>query len=155
MQSFTAISLYAGILLERPAEFYCYFLNKCGAEHIEGQSFTAISLYSGILIKRPLNKGTAEQTFTVISQRFTAISLYAGILLERALNKGTAEQIEGYVASVFKAEFYCYFAVCGNTAGKACRILLLFRYMREYCFKGLFEIPPHKAFPHFPFNTRV
>ncbi|KAK2081653.1 hypothetical protein P7K49_039764 [Saguinus oedipus] len=35
------------------------------------------------------------------------------------------------------------------------KLLLLFRYMREYCFKGLFEIPPHKAFPHFPFNTRV
>ncbi|KAK2081626.1 hypothetical protein P7K49_040496, partial [Saguinus oedipus] len=49
-----------------------------------------------------------------------------------------SEQIEICVASVFKAEFYCYFVICGNTAGKAC-----------------FEISPQKAFADFPFNTRV
>ncbi|KAK2081611.1 hypothetical protein P7K49_040461 [Saguinus oedipus] len=90
-QSFTAISQYAGILLERP-------MNKCKAE----QSFTAIYLYAGILLERPLNKCNAEQRFTAISlyvgillerpAEFYNISLYAGILLERPLNKDTAEQ---------------------------------------------------------------
>ncbi|KAK2081646.1 hypothetical protein P7K49_039757, partial [Saguinus oedipus] len=119
-QSFTAISVYAGILLERP-------LNKCKAEH---QISSAISLYVGILLGRPLNKGTAEQSFTAISlyagilpertaefycyflnkckaeQSFTAISLYSGILIKRPLNQGTAEQIEGYDSSlnICKAE---------------------------------------------------
>ncbi|KAK2094924.1 hypothetical protein P7K49_026340, partial [Saguinus oedipus] len=35
------------------------------------------------------------------------------------------------------------------------RVLLLFRYMWEYCWKGLFEISLQKAFPDIPFNTRV
>ncbi|KAK2081232.1 hypothetical protein P7K49_040302 [Saguinus oedipus] len=42
-KSFTGVSLYAGILLERPHK-------KCTAE----QSFTAISLNAGILLERPL-----------------------------------------------------------------------------------------------------
>ncbi|KAK2081533.1 hypothetical protein P7K49_039603, partial [Saguinus oedipus] len=33
---------------------------------------------------------------------------------------------------------YCYFVICGNSAGNAC-----------------FEMTPQKAFPDFPFNTRV
>ncbi|KAK2081228.1 hypothetical protein P7K49_040298, partial [Saguinus oedipus] len=49
-----------------------------------------------------------------------------------------SEQIEICVVSVFKAEFYCYFVICGNTAGKAC-----------------FEISPQKAFADFPLNTRI
>ncbi|KAK2081454.1 hypothetical protein P7K49_040360 [Saguinus oedipus] len=36
------------------------------------------------------------------------------------------------------AEIYCYFVICGNTAGNAC-----------------FEISPQKAFSDFPYNTRV
>ncbi|KAK2081651.1 hypothetical protein P7K49_039762 [Saguinus oedipus] len=80
-QSFTAISLYSGILMKRP-------LNKGTAE----QSFTGISLYSGILLERPLNKCKAEEIEGYVA----------------SLNKGTAEQTEGYASSVFKAEFYCY-----------------------------------------------
>ncbi|KAK2081717.1 hypothetical protein P7K49_039981 [Saguinus oedipus] len=38
----------------------------------------------------------------------------------------------------YSAEFYCYFVICGKTAGKAC-----------------FEISPQKPFPDFPVNTRV
>ncbi|KAK2081610.1 hypothetical protein P7K49_040460, partial [Saguinus oedipus] len=136
-KSFTAIWLYAEILLERP-------LNKGTAE----QSFTGISLYAGILLERPLNKCKAEQSFTAIylyvgivlerAAEFYAISLYAGILLERPLKKGKAEQSEGYVSSVFKAEFYCYIVMCKNTAGKAC-----------------FEIALQREFQVFPFNTRA
>ncbi|KAK2081431.1 hypothetical protein P7K49_040682 [Saguinus oedipus] len=66
-QNFTAISIYAGILLKMP-------MNKRTAE----QSFTAIL-----------------QSFTAISQCFTAISLYAGILMKMPLNKRSAEQNEG------------------------------------------------------------
>ncbi|KAK2081017.1 hypothetical protein P7K49_041025, partial [Saguinus oedipus] len=131
LQSFTAISLYAGILLERAvlrslhrkrfqtspstnefnsAEFYCYFV-ICGN--------TAVKPCLRSLHTKRFHTSPSTHEFN-------------------SLNKGTAEQTEGYVSSVFKAEFYCYFVICKNTAGKAC-----------------FEISLQKAFPDFPFNTRV
>ncbi|KAK2081714.1 hypothetical protein P7K49_039978, partial [Saguinus oedipus] len=103
-QSFTAISLYAGKLMERPLNRgTAEKLSKGTAEQIEGyvsslnkgtavQSFTAISQSFTVI----------SQSFTAISQSFNAISLYAGIQLERPLSKGTAEQIEGYVSSLNK-----------------------------------------------------
>ncbi|KAK2081608.1 hypothetical protein P7K49_040458 [Saguinus oedipus] len=90
------------------AEFYCYFA-VCG--NSAGKACFEISLQKAFPVF-PFNTGVYS------------------------LNKGTAEQIEGYFASVFKAEFHCSFAVCGNTAGKAC-----------------FEISLQKAFPDFPFNS--
>ncbi|KAK2081205.1 hypothetical protein P7K49_040570, partial [Saguinus oedipus] len=111
-QSFPVISFYAGKVLERLqceeyvssvflAEFYCYFLNKGTAEKLSKRTAEQIEGYVS-----SLNKGTAvqsftaisqgytviSQSFTAISQSFNAISLYAGIQLERPLNKGTAVQ---------------------------------------------------------------
>ncbi|KAK2081654.1 hypothetical protein P7K49_039765, partial [Saguinus oedipus] len=107
-QTFTAISLYAGILLKRP-------LNKRKAEQIEGcvaskvfpefpfNTRVYLSKLNAHIDIRSLNKRKAEQI-----EGYVALVFKAEFLCY-FLNKRKAEQIEGYVASVFKAEFLCYF----------------------------------------------
>ncbi|KAK2081659.1 hypothetical protein P7K49_039770 [Saguinus oedipus] len=128
MQSFTAISLYVKIVLETTVLGYLHRKRFQTSLSTPAQRFTAICLYAGIVLEMPGNA-----CFEISPQK-----AFPDYPFNTRLNKRTAVQIEGYVSSVFYAEFYCYFIICQNSAGNDC-----------------FEISPQKAFADFPFNTRV